>query len=126
MDYEDILITSGLGAGISALYHMLPKGRRIIQPSPSYPTHASMESFAADASPITYKLDPYNDWQPDLADLEEKIKTNEEVVGILIINPNNPTGAVYSKETLEKIVALAEKYNLMIISDEIYFRLVYN
>lgn len=54
LDYENILITSGLGAGISAVYHMLPKGMRIIQPSPSYPTHASMESFAAGADPITY------------------------------------------------------------------------
>ncbi len=126
LDYENVLITSGLGAGISALYHMLPKGLRIIQPSPSYPTHASMESFAAGAAPVLYKLDPYNGWQPDLADLEAQLVAHPEVIGILIINPNNPTGAVYSKETLEKLVALAEKYKLMIIADEIYFRLVYN
>lgn len=126
LDYENILITSGLGAGISAVYHMLPKGMRIIQPSPSYPTHASMESFAAGADPITYKLDPYNNWQPDLEDLEAQLQTHGDIVGILLINPNNPTGAVYSAETIEKIVQLAEKYKVMIISDEIYFRLVYN
>jgi alanine-synthesizing transaminase len=126
LDYENVLITSGLGAGISALYHMLPKGLRIIQPSPSYPTHASMESFAAGSPPITYKLDPAKDWQPDLEDLEKQLIAHPEVIGILLINPNNPTGAIYSEETLEKIIQLAEKYGLMIISDEIYFRLVYN
>lgn len=126
LDYENVLITSGLGAGISALYHMLPKGLRIIQPSPSYPTHASMESFAAGSDPVTYKLDPTNNWQPDLAGLEAQLSAHPEVIGILLINPNNPTGAIYSKETVEKVVSLAEKFGLMIFSDEIYFRLVYN
>ncbi len=124
LDYEYVLFTNGLGAAISALYHMLPKGSRILQPTPSYPTHASMESFAAGADPITYKLDPNNAWQPDIAHMEEQIKANPGVVGILVINPNNPTGAVYSAETLEAIVQLAEKYKLMIISDEVYFRMI--
>ena len=126
LDYEYVLFCSGLGAGISALYHMLPKGKRVIQPTPSYPTHASMESYAAGAEPVAYKLDPDNDWQPDLEDMEKQIVDNPEVVGILVINPNNPTGAVYSRETLEKIVQLAEKHKLMIFSDEVYFRMVYN
>jgi alanine-synthesizing transaminase len=126
LDYEYVLFVSGLGAGISALYHMLPEGARIIQPTPSYPTHASMESFSANADPIVYKLDPDNDWQPDLEDLEAQIMANPEVTAILVINPNNPTGAVYSAETLEKMVELAEKYKLMLISDEVYFRMVYN
>jgi aspartate/methionine/tyrosine aminotransferase len=126
LDYEYVLFTSGLGAAISALYHMLPKGRRVIQPTPSYPAHTSMESFAAEADPIAYNLDPNNNWQPDLAHLEEQIEAHSEIVGILIINPNNPTGAVYSKDTLEKIIQLAEKYKLMIISDEVYFRMVFN
>lgn len=126
LDYEYVLFTSGLGAAISALYHMLKKGARILQPTPAYPTHASMESFAAEAEPVLYHLDPKNEWQPDLNHMEEQIKTHPEVAGILVINPNNPTGAVYSKETLEKIVKLAEKYQLMIISDEVYFRMVFN
>lgn len=126
LDFEYVLFASGLGAAISAIYHMLPKGVRVIQPTPSYPTHASMESFSAGEESISYKLDPENDWQPDLAHLEKQIVGNPDVGGILVINPNNPTGAVYSKETLEKIVALAEKYNLFIISDEVYFRMVYN
>lgn len=126
LDYENVLITSGLGAGISALYHMLPKGLRIIQPSPSYPTHASMESFAAGSAPLTYKLDPTQGWQPDLADLEKQLAEHPEIIGILLINPNNPTGAIYSKETLEQVIALAERFGVMIFSDEIYFRIVYN
>lgn len=126
LDYEYVLFTSGLGAAISALYHMLPEGVRIIQPTPSYPTHASMESFAAHQDSIAYNADPDNEWQPDLAHLEEQIKNNESISGILVINPNNPTGAVYSRETVEKIVELAEKYNLFIVADEVYFRMVYN
>lgn len=126
LDYEYVLFASGLGAGIAAMYNMLPEGARIIQPTPSYPTHGSMESFNAKAEPIVYNLDPNNNWQPDLGHLEAQIKANPTVTGILVINPNNPTGAVYSKETLEAIVSLAEKYSLMIISDEVYFRMVYN
>lgn len=126
LDYENVLFCSGLGAGISAFYHMLPKGKRILQPTPSYPTHASMESFAAGSDPISYKLNPENEWQPDLDDMEKQIIAHPGVVGILVVNPNNPTGAVYNKETLEKIVNLAEKYELMLISDEVYFRMVYN
>lgn len=126
LDYEYVLFTSGLGAGISALYHMLPEGARIIQPIPSYPTHASMESFGATADTIGYKLDPENEWQPDLQDLEEKVRSNPSITGILLINPNNPTGAVYTEDTVAKVVSIAEQYNLFIISDEVYFRMVYN
>ncbi|MFA7278356.1 MAG: pyridoxal phosphate-dependent aminotransferase [Candidatus Gracilibacteria bacterium] len=126
LNYENVLFTNGLGASISAFYQMLPAGARILQPTPSYPTHTSFESFAANAEPVLYKLDPDNSWQPDMADLEAQIIAHPDVAAILIINPNNPTGAVYSKETLEKMVDLAEKYKLFIISDEVYFRMVYN
>ncbi|MBU1992766.1 MAG: pyridoxal phosphate-dependent aminotransferase [Patescibacteria group bacterium] len=126
LDYECVLFASGLGAAISAIYHMLPKGVRVIQPTPSYPTHASMESFSAGAESIAYNLDPDNDWQPDFEHLEKQIVDHPEIAGILIINPNNPTGAVYDAATIEKMVALAEKYKLFILSDEVYFRMVYN
>lgn len=126
LDYEYVLFVSGLGAGISTLYDMFPPGARVIQPTPSYPTHTSMESFSTGADPITYKLDPDREWQPDLEDLEKKINAHPDVSAILVINPNNPTGAVYSAETLKAIVKLAEKYQLVLISDEVYFRMVYN
>jgi len=126
LDYEDILITNGLGAGISMLYQMIGDGARIIEPSPSYPTHGSMESFCSGKQPLTYKLDPEKNWEPDFDNLTAQLEAHPEIAGLLIINPNNPTGAVYSAETLEKMVQIAEKYSLMIISDEIYFRMVYN
>lgn len=126
LDYEHVLFTNGLGSAIAIVYQMLKPGARVIQPTPSYPTHVSLESFAAEAKPIFYNLDPNKNWEPDLTDLEQKIKASPEVAGILVINPNNPTGAVYSKETLQKIVTLAKKHHLFIIADEVYFRMVYN
>ena len=65
-----------------------------------------------------------DDWQPDVADIESKITPNTR--GIVVINPNNPTGAVYSEETLKQIVAVAEKYNLVVFADEIYDRILYD
>jgi alanine-synthesizing transaminase len=126
LDYEYVLLTNGLGAAISSLYHMLKPGTRVLQPAPSYPSHSSMESFAAGADPIFYNLDPKRGWQPDLNHMESQIKRHPQIAGILVINPNNPTGAVYGKDVLAEILRLAEKYQLMIISDEIYFRMVYH
>jgi aspartate/methionine/tyrosine aminotransferase len=126
LDYEYVLLTNGLGAAIASLYHMVRKGARILQPAPSYPSHSSMESFAAGADPLFYNLDPFRNWEPDLDHMESQIKRHPEISGILVINPNNPTGAVYSRSILEEIIQLAERYQLMIISDEIYFRMVYH
>ena len=126
LDYENVLFTNGLGSAITALYHMLPRGARILQPAPCYPSHASMESFAAGDEPLLYNLNSANGWQPDLDHMEKQIKTHPEIAGILVINPNNPTGAVYSREVLEKIVHIAEANQLVVISDEIYFRMIYN
>src|SRR5262245_22245 len=126
LDYEYVLLTNGLGAAISSLYHMVKPGVRILQPAPSYPSHSSMESFSAGADPLFYNLDPNNGWEPDLNHMESQIKRHPEIAGILVINPNNPTGAVYNKNLLSEILRLAEKYQLMIISDEIYFRMVYH
>ncbi|MCI0445334.1 pyridoxal phosphate-dependent aminotransferase [bacterium] len=126
LDYESVLLTNGLGSAIAILYHMFPKGARILQPAPCYPTHASFESFAAGEEPLLYHLDPSKGWQPDLDEIESQVKKNPGIAGILIINPNNPTGAVYSGEVLENIVRIAEENKLMLISDEIYFRMIYN
>lgn len=126
LSVEDVLFTNGLGSAISALYHMLPKGVRVIQPTPAYPAHASTESFNAGQPPMLYRLNPEQGWEPDIHDLERQLQTHPDIVGILVVNPNNPTGAVYSKEVLERIVALAETYQTFIISDEVYYRMVYN
>ena len=122
---EDILFFNGLGDAISTLYdHMHPKAR-VIGPNPAYPTHSSAESAHADSAHITYALNPENAWEPDLEDLEDKVKENTDISGILIINPDNPTGFVYSQETLAKIVDIARRHSLFVISDEIYSNLAF-
>lgn len=125
LDGEHVVFANGLGGAISIFYRMLKPGTRIIQPLPSYPAHSSTESFAAGVAPIGYRLDPANSWYPDLEHLERQIRRYPQIAGILLINPNNPTGAVYDAPTLEAIIRLAERYQLMLISDEVYFRLVY-
>jgi alanine-synthesizing transaminase len=122
---EDILFFNGLGDAISTLYNNLHPNARIIGPNPAYPTHSSAEAAHAGAPHITYSLDPLKGWEPNLEELEEKIKVNSNIAGIIIINPDNPTGFVYSPETLTKIVELARKYKLFIISDEIYSSLAF-
>ncbi|MBI2025385.1 pyridoxal phosphate-dependent aminotransferase [Candidatus Kaiserbacteria bacterium] len=122
---DDILFFNGLGDGISHLYRNLNPRARILGPDPAYPTHSSAEAAHADKPHITYKLDPENEWKPDLADMEKKIREHKEIAGILIVNPDNPTGFVYPQKTIRAIVALAKKYKLFIISDEIYSNLAY-
>ncbi|MBP6881745.1 MAG: pyridoxal phosphate-dependent aminotransferase [Candidatus Pacebacteria bacterium] len=122
---DDILFFNGLGDAIARIYDSLHPAARIIGPNPAYPTHSSAEAAHADSPHYTYSLDPNNGWQPDLAELERKIKENPHIAGILVVNPDNPTGFVYPPETLKKIVAIAKQYNLFIISDEIYSNLVY-
>ena len=122
---DDILFFNGLGDAISTIYNHMHPTARVIGPNPAYPTHSSAESAHADAPHITYALNPDKGWEPDLEDLEKKIKDNSSITGILIINPDNPTGFVYSKDTLVHMVALARKYSLFIISDEIYSNLAY-
>ncbi|MBU0714234.1 MAG: pyridoxal phosphate-dependent aminotransferase [Verrucomicrobia bacterium] len=126
LDGDHVVFTNGLGSAISIFYRTLKKGTRIIQPSPAYPAHYSTECFAAGAASISYRLDPDKGWSPDLAHLERQIRRYPQIAGILVINPNNPTGAVYDAPTLEAIIRLAERYKLMLISDEVYFRMVYN
>ncbi len=123
---DDICFVNGLGDGIAKVYQYLTHTSRIIGPSPAYSTHSSAEASHAKNAPITYTLDPDNHWLPDLDDLYNKIKYNPNVVGILIINPDNPTGMVYPLEVLQKIVAIAKEFNLFIISDEIYLNITYN
>ncbi|MCM0060212.1 MAG: pyridoxal phosphate-dependent aminotransferase [Algoriphagus sp.] len=123
---EDILFFNGLGDAIAKLYQFLIPTARIIGPSPAYSTHSSAEAAHANSAPITYRLDPDNQWLPDMEDLYLKVKYNPSIAGILIINPDNPTGMVYPKEVLENFVKLAKEFNLLLIADEIYQNITYN
>jgi len=123
---EDIIFFNGLGDAISKIYGQLRKEYRVIGPSPAYSTHSSAEASHAGAEYISYNLDPRNLWYPDLIDLRMKVKYNPAISGILVINPDNPTGAVYPKEVLQEIVAIAREYDLFIVCDEIYINMAYN
>ena len=123
---DDICFFNGLGDAISKAYQFIMPTSRIIGPSPAYSTHSSAEAAHASHEPLTYKLDPNNKWYPDLDDLYNKVKYNPNVVGILIINPDNPTGMVYPLETLKRIVAIAKEFDLFLIADEIYINITYN
>lgn len=123
---NDIIFFNGLGDAISKVFGFLKRTARVVVPTPSYTTHSSAEAAHAGDRPFTYILDPNNHWYPDLDDLEKRIKYNPAVAGILIINPDNPTGAVYPREIIEGMVALARQYDLFVIADEIYLNIIYN
>jgi len=123
---EDIIFFNGLGDAIQKVYGLLRREARVIGPSPTYSTHSSAEGSHAGQKPISYRLDPGNLWYPDLDDLYLSVKYNPAISGILIINPDNPTGAVYPERILREIIEIAKEFNLFIICDEIYRHLVYN
>ena len=122
---EDILFFNGLWDAISTFYQYLKRESRVIGPSPAYSTHSSAEWAHAGLSHITYTLDPYNNWQPDLKELRDKVRYNDWISWILILNPDNPTWAVFPKETLIEIINIAKEYDLFIIADEIYQQIVF-
>ena len=123
---DDIIFFNGLGDAINKVYYMLRREARVIGPSPAYPTHSSAEASHAGYPPITYSLDPHNGWMPDLDELRNKVKFNESIAGIMIINPDNPTGAVFPREVVAEMVEIARQYDLFIVADEIYANMVFN
>ena len=122
---EDIIFFNGVADAVAKVYGFLSAHARVIGPSPAYSTHSSAESAHCALPHLTYDLDPQNGWLPDLVDLRRKIQANPSIAGILIINPNNPTGAVYPIEVLEEIVALAREFGLFLVADEIYIHMVF-
>lgn len=123
---DDVTFFNGLGDAIGKIYQYLLPTARVIGPSPAYSTHSSAEAAHANHDPITYKLDPNNNWLPDMEDLYNKVKYNPQIVGILIINPDNPTGIVYNLKTLKRFKEIAKEFDLFIVCDEIYLNIVYN
>lgn len=123
---DDIIFFNGLGDAIAKVYGNLRAETRVLMPSPTYTTHSLGEAAHASAAPVWYRLKPHDNWRPDLEDLKNHVKYNPQISGILLINPDNPTGMVFPRETLEEIVAIARKYDLFIIADEVYNNIVYN
>lgn len=117
-----------LGNGVSELIPMtlqalLDPGDEILIPTPDYPLWTASTALAG-GTPVHYLCSEEDDWQPDLEDIRSKI--TEHTKGIVVINPNNPTGAVYSKEVLQSIVDIAHEFGLIIFTDEIYEKITYD
>jgi alanine-synthesizing transaminase len=123
-DIQSIFIGYGSGEVIdSCLTALLNPGDNVLTPSPEYPLYGAILA-KLDCPVNAYELDEDNGWQPDVEDIARKI--NSRTRAILLITPNNPTGAVYSKRTLEKILELAREHGLMIFADEIYDKLIFD
>ncbi|MEK6941840.1 MAG: aminotransferase class I/II-fold pyridoxal phosphate-dependent enzyme [archaeon] len=121
---EDVVTFVGGSESISnALSCLLNPQDNILTPCPNYSLYTGQISFL-EADPNEYYLDEENEWQPDLDDLEKKISPKTK--GIVVINPNNPTGGCYSKNTLKKIIDIAGAHDLMVFSDETYDKLVFD
>ncbi|PLK45099.1 pyridoxal phosphate-dependent aminotransferase [Emticicia sp. TH156] len=121
---DDIFIGNGVSELIvMTMQALLNEGDEILIPSPDYPLWTTSVALSG-GKPVHYVCDEESDWNPDLEDMRRKI--TRKTKGIVIINPNNPTGAVYSREVLEGIVKLAAEHNLIIFSDEIYDKILYD
>jgi aspartate/methionine/tyrosine aminotransferase len=123
---EDVIFFNGLGDAIARAYSSIQVDARMIMPEPTYSTHLMAEVLHASFPPNTYRMNPYNNWHPDLRELEQKVRSHRAIVGILIINPDNPTGFVYPVEALEQVVRIARENDLFVIADETYINIVYN
>jgi len=123
---NDIIFFNWIWDAINKLYKALAFDSRIIWPNPAYPTHSSTEAAHAGSFHITYRLDPNNNWYPDMEELENKVKYNPNIVWILVINPDNPTWVVFPKKIMKQFVNLCKKYNLFLIVDEIYEKLTFD
>jgi alanine-synthesizing transaminase len=117
-----------LGNGASELIVMatnalLNNGDELLLPAPDYPLWTAAVSLSG-ATPVHYMCDESNGWMPSIEDIKSKINKNTK--GIVVINPNNPTGALYSPELLKQIVALAREHGLVVFADEVYDKVLYD
>ena len=119
---DDIYTGNGVSELITmAMQGLLNSGDEILVPSPDYPLWTASVTLAG-GTPVHYVCDEQSEWYPDIADMRSKITPNTK--GIVVINPNNPTGALYPVEILQQIVDLAREFDLILFADEIYDRLV--
>jgi alanine-synthesizing transaminase len=120
---DDVLVTEGISEGIEMLLGaIVEKGDEILFPGPTYPPYISYTKFF-EGTPVSYETIEKENWHPNIDDLRKKITSKTRA--IVIINPNNPTGAVYDRKTLKEMIDIAGEHNLPILSDEIYDQLTY-
>ncbi|MCU0609327.1 MAG: pyridoxal phosphate-dependent aminotransferase [Chitinispirillaceae bacterium] len=121
---EDIYLGNGVSECIAiAMQALLDKGDEVLIPMPDYPLWTASVTLSG-GKPVHYVCDESSEWYPDIADIRKKITPNTR--GIVIINPNNPTGALYPPEILKEIVEIARQHDLIVFSDEIYDKILYD
>ncbi|HEY8463300.1 MAG TPA: pyridoxal phosphate-dependent aminotransferase [Bacillota bacterium] len=121
---EDVYIGNGVSELIvMTMQGLLNNGDEVLIPTPDYPLWTAAVNLAGGTA-VHYRCDELANWYPDLRDMERKITYRTK--GIVLINPNNPTGAVYPREVLQQIVALAVTHNLILFADEIYDNILYD
>ncbi|QTL97232.1 aminotransferase class I/II-fold pyridoxal phosphate-dependent enzyme [Iocasia frigidifontis] len=124
LEIEDIYIGNGVSELIvMAMQGLLNNGNEILIPAPDYPLWTAAVNLSGGTA-VHYLCDEQANWYPDIEDIKSKI--NDRTRGIVIINPNNPTGAVYPREVLESIVELAHQHDLILFADEIYEKICYD
>ena len=123
-DVDSVFLGNGVSELITmTLQSLLDNGDQVLIPAPDYPLWTASTALAG-GTPVHYLCDETDGWQPDLADMESKI--TPQTKALVVINPNTPTGAVYSRETLSRIAALARKHQLLLLADEIYDKILYD
>jgi len=123
-DPDDVFLGNGVSELITmTMQALLDTGDEVLIPSPDYPLWTAMTSLGG-GTPVHYRCDPEGDWQPDLDDIRSKV--TERTKAIVVINPNNPTGSVYTRETLQGVVDIAREHSLLLLADEIYDRILYD
>ncbi|MGJ8517766.1 pyridoxal phosphate-dependent aminotransferase [Carnimonas bestiolae] len=124
VDIEDIIIGNGVSELIQmSLLALLNNGDEVLIPAPDYPLWTAATNLAGGTA-VHYLCDEENDWQPDAEDIRAKITPKTRA--LVIINPNNPTGAVYSPEKVKELLAIAREHDLVVFSDEIYDKILYD
>jgi len=124
IEIDDIYLGNGVSELITmAMQALLNNGDEVLVPAPDYPLWTAAVSISGGAA-IHYVCDEQADWFPDIADIESKINSNTRA--LVIINPNNPTGAVYSKDILLQLIELCRKHELILFADEIYSKIIYD
>ncbi|MCU1356556.1 MAG: aminotransferase [Acidimicrobiales bacterium] len=124
LDVDDVYLGNGVSELIiMTMQALLDDGDQVLVPAPDYPLWTAAVSLAG-GSPVHYLCDEADAWNPDLADIEAKI--TDRTKALIVINPNNPTGAVYSKEILSGLVDIARRHQLLLLADEIYDRVLYD
>lgn len=121
---EDVFIGNGVSELIvMAMQALLDDGDEVLIPAPDYPLWTAATNLAS-GRPVHYLCDEQSDWAPDLNDVRDKITAHTKA--IVLINPNNPTGAVYPPEVVKELLAIARRHGLVVFSDEIYDKILYD